>query len=229
MVLVYHMLHLNAVRQLWSSSVPGCGPAPRRSLPLVGKCFQWEQEEATFHGATSRCRTQRMRWVHLCVSMCIFPWVYHYCTTFIEETKRWSGDQDWRPFSCHSKSWLYHFFWLRKVVGKVVSCNESCRLLFVTFLIKNGAFFIPDAKLKKNILYFCSATLQVKGGFAAALFLTLTLLLTPIETVCQSNHAPSQTSPRVENCCISSTMLHSSLHIPYLPQRGRGFNKETIR
>jgi len=67
MVLGYHMLHLNAGRQLWSRSVPGCGPTPRRSLPLVGKCFQREPEEATFHGATSRCRTPRMRWVHLCV------------------------------------------------------------------------------------------------------------------------------------------------------------------
>lgn len=101
-------------------------------------------------------------------------------------------------------------------------------LLFFFFFIKNGAFFTLEAKLKKNILHLCSATLQVKGGYAAALFLTLTLLLTPIETVCQSNHAPSQTSPRVENYCTSSTMLHCSLHIPYLPQRGRGFNKETI-
>lgn len=85
MVLVYHMLHLNAVRQLWSLSVPGCGPAPRRSLLLVGKCFQWEQEEATFHGATSRCRTQRMRWMHLGVwaCVCIFPCVCHYFTTFV--------------------------------------------------------------------------------------------------------------------------------------------------
>ncbi len=86
-----------------------------------------------------------------------------------------------------------------------------------------------QAKLKKNILYFHLATQQVKGGYAAALFLTLTLLLTPIETVCQSNHAPSQTSPRVECWCTFSTMLHCSLHIAYLPQRGRGFNKETIR
>lgn len=73
MVLVYHMLHLNAVRQLWSLSVPGCGPAPRRSLLLVGKCFQREQEEATFHGATSRCRTQRMRSVCVCVfGACVY-------------------------------------------------------------------------------------------------------------------------------------------------------------
>lgn len=32
MVLGYHMLRLSAVRQLWSLSVPGCRPAPRRSV-----------------------------------------------------------------------------------------------------------------------------------------------------------------------------------------------------
>lgn len=99
-----------------------------------------------------------------------------------------------------------------------------------TFLSRKVPFFYFISKTEKRIsCIFCSATRQVKGGYAAALFLTLTLLLTPIETVCQSNHAPSQTSPRVERECTSSTMLHCSLHIAYLPQRGGGFNKETIR
>ena len=87
MVLGYHMLHLNAARQLWRLSVPGCGPAPRRSLPLVGKCFQWEQEEATFHGATSRCRTQKIRWGHLCVWACVHLF-FHVCAITVSHCRQ---------------------------------------------------------------------------------------------------------------------------------------------
>lgn len=70
-------------------------------------------------------------------------------------------------------------------------------------------------KLKKNILHFCWARSQVNW-----------LTLTPIETVCQSHHASSQTGPGVDCCCATSTMLHCSLRMAYLPQRGTGFNKE---
>lgn len=87
--------------------------------------------------------------------------------------------------------------------------------------------FTLCTKLKKSNNSH-SATQQGEGGYAASLALTLTLLFTPIETVCQSNRAPSQTSPRVECWCTFSTMLHCSLHIACLPRRGIGFNKETM-
>lgn len=111
----------------------------------------------------------------------------------------------------------------------LLSGTHYQKISFYIFVKKGALFLLYKQNRKRISCIFCSATRQVKGGYAAALFLTLTLLLTPIETVCQSNHAPSQTSPRVERECTSSTMLHCSLHIAYLPQRGGGFNKETIR
>ncbi len=76
MVLGHHMLHLNAIRQLWSLSVPGCGPAPRRRLPLVGKCFQrgagrshfswsnFQMQDTEDEKRASVCRS-------VCFSMCV--------------------------------------------------------------------------------------------------------------------------------------------------------------
>lgn len=84
-------------------------------------------------------------------------------------------------------------------------------------------------KFERQYLIFLHSHARGKGRYIAALLLKLTLLLTPIETVCQSDQAPSQSSPRVEYQRTFTTMLHCSLHIAYLPQRGRGFNKETIR
>lgn len=100
---------------------------------------------------------------------------------------------------------FFIFFWLKLVKSDLFKCYSALPMLKYQSLFKNffffyqeSAFFTFQRKLKKNILYFCSATQAGVGSYAAVLFLTLTLLLTPTETVCQSNHAPSQTSQRVE-------------------------------
>lgn len=63
--------------------------------------------------------------------------------------------------------------------------------MFYVFESKPVHFYFTSETEKEYLLFLFSHTTQVKGGYAAALFLTLTLLLTPIETVCQSNYAPS--------------------------------------
>lgn len=82
-------------------------------------------------------------------------------------------------------------------------------------------------KLKQNVPHFFRSArwkvdMQLRRSWLRLYYLP------PKETVCQSNGAPSQTSPGVRCYCASSTMLHCSLHIAYPPQRGRGFNKETM-
>lgn len=74
----------NAVRQPWRLRGPGCGPvSQKKTFHWLGeqkKCFHREQEEATFHWATSRCRRHGMGWAHTCVKVCVFPCACHYWT-----------------------------------------------------------------------------------------------------------------------------------------------------
>lgn len=146
----------------------------------------------------------------VCLSVCFstcMPLPCHVCSQaqsmsipLMKDVKRWGFLQVDIMIGC----WWRWWFKLKESIFRLhFSCNYLAKVFY--FLSRN-VHFTSQAKLKKNILYFCSATQQVKGGYAAALFLTLTLLLTPIETVCQSNHAPSQTSPRVECWCTFSTM-----------------------
>lgn len=144
--------------------------------------------------------------------------------------KSTGGHYNWSTLTCHpwplQRLFLpgkTHLTAISTLMLLYIESGLNCFLFF-----KKGTFLLYNKrKIISCILY--SVTEEVKSGYAAALFLTLTLLLTPIETVCQSNHAPSQTSPRVECSSTFSTMLHCSLHIAYPPQRGRGFNKKTIR
>lgn len=157
-----------------------------------------------------------------CLSVCVYfsmcmPLLYHVCSqaqsmsiSLMKEVKRLGFPRvDIMIGPLLLPPWplqRFYFFWpQKKKIAKSHVYFDAALVRLILFInpelfhsLSSRSIFTLQAKLKKNIMYFYSATQQVKGGYAAALFPTLTLLLSPIETVCQSNHAPSQTSPRVE-------------------------------
>lgn len=209
MVLECHMLRLNACKdscEAWAFL--DVGQLPEGGFHCLEKMSSKSRKNPLFMEQLPDAG-RRMRSVHLAV-------LFHAWTVTVPS---WNKPPKAFDQSKVSKSWLIRIdFQL-----PVLNFFETLFLLYFKSKIVHFYFTRGRKTLKFS---FCHNTGERQMCSYSVSEFDFNILL---HRKCQSNPAASQTSPRVVHCSTSLTMLHCSLHITYLRQWGRGFNKETIR